>query len=128
MDHGARLRARRQWIMDYGNWPPRAQLRAIIHNPIIPARGHPVILLPSHHGSKATLCGKNVTVRASRAPLVTTVDLVGAVATPETRRPGPEGPPGPGGGSRGLIPAQPESAGAGLRVNLSPPKKGSSAL
>ena len=68
----------------------------------------PVILLPSHHASKATLCGQNGALRASRAPLVTTVDLVGAVATPETRRPGPEGPPGPGGGSRGLIPAQRE--------------------
>ena len=76
----------------------------------------PVILLPSHHASKATLCGQNGALRASRAPLVTTVDLVGAVATPETHRPGPGGQPGPGGSSRGLIPAQPEMHPAGLTL------------
>ena len=55
----------------------------------------PAILLPSHHASKATLCGQMCALRASRAPLVRAVDVPGAVAGPGTLGTAPAGPPGP---------------------------------
>ena len=55
----------------------------------------PAILLPSHHGTKATLCGQMCALRASRAPLVIAVDVAGAVAGPGTLGTAPAGPPGP---------------------------------
>ena len=55
----------------------------------------PAILLPSHHGTKATLCGQMCALRASRAPLVRAVDVPGAVAGPGTLGTAPAGLPGP---------------------------------
>ena len=72
----------------------------------------PAILLHSHHAWKSTAERRLCAPGASRAPLVMAVDVVGAAATRGTLGPGPGGPPGPGGGSRGLIPAQPETRGA----------------
>ena len=77
----------------------------------------PAILLHSHHAWKSTAERRLCAPGASRAPLVMFVDVAGAAATRGTLGPGPGGPPGPGGGSRGQIPAQPESIGAGT-VNL----------
>ena len=54
----------------------------------------PAILLPSHHGTKATLWGQMCALRASRAPLVIAVDVAGAVAGPGTLGTAPGGPPG----------------------------------
>ena len=76
----------------------------------------PAILLHSYHAYKSTAERRLCAPGASRAPLVMAVDLVGAAASPGTRRPAPGGPPGPGGGSRGRIPAQRESQPAGLML------------
>ena len=74
----------------------------------------PSVLLHSHHASFLTVQRLQCAPGEPLAPLVVTLGVVAPVAGPGTLGMAPGGPPGPGGGSGGQIPAQPESAPAGL--------------
>jgi hypothetical protein len=74
----------------------------------------PSVLLHSHHASFLTVQRLQCAPGEPLAPLVVTLGVVAPVAGPGTLGMAPGGRPGPGGGSGGLIPAQPEMHPAGL--------------
>ena len=73
----------------------RKDLRAGAASPADQLAPAILLVLPSHHVSKATLRRQMCALRASRAPLVRAVDVPGAVAGPGTLGTAPAGPPGP---------------------------------